>query len=75
MTISSAHAYRLAEKRRLPLHLFHCIDGARTTRAPWPCRGASRGLPFTLSAVLVRLIEEVQPAMTRPMWFHLYVAA
>jgi len=34
---------------------------------------ASRGVPFTLSSVSVCPIEEVQPAMTRPMWFQLYV--
>ncbi|WP_133490665.1 FMN-dependent L-lactate dehydrogenase LldD [Alcanivorax sp. 24] len=34
---------------------------------------ASRGVPFTLSSVSVCPIEEVRPAMTRPMWFQLYV--
>ena len=34
---------------------------------------ASRGVPFTLSSVSVCPIEEVQPAMMRPMWFQLYV--
>ncbi|MGI9575361.1 FMN-dependent L-lactate dehydrogenase LldD [Alloalcanivorax xenomutans] len=34
---------------------------------------ASRCVPFTLSSVSVCPIEEVQPAMTRPMWFQLYV--
>ncbi|WOD29609.1 FMN-dependent L-lactate dehydrogenase LldD [Alloalcanivorax xenomutans] len=34
---------------------------------------ASRGVPFTLSSVSVCPIEELQPAMTRPMWFQLYV--
>lgn len=34
---------------------------------------ASRGVPFTLSSVSVCPIEEVQPAVTRPMWFQLYV--
>ena len=34
---------------------------------------ASRGVPFTLSSVSVCPIEEVQQAMTRPMWFQLYV--
>ena len=34
---------------------------------------AARGVPFTLSSVSVCPIEEVQPAMTRPMWFQLYV--
>ena len=34
---------------------------------------ASRGVPFTLSSVSVCPIEEVQPAMTRPMWFQRYV--
>lgn len=34
---------------------------------------ASRGVPFTLSSVSVCPIEEVQPAMTRAMWFQLYV--
>ncbi|WP_421722028.1 FMN-dependent L-lactate dehydrogenase LldD [Alloalcanivorax xenomutans] len=34
---------------------------------------ASRGVPFTLSSVSVCAIEEVQSAMTRPMWFQLYV--
>ena len=34
---------------------------------------SSRGVPFTLSSVSVCPIEEAQPAMTRPMWFQLYV--
>lgn len=31
------------------------------------------GIPFTLSSVSVCSIEEVAPAMQRPMWFQLYV--
>lgn len=34
---------------------------------------ASRGIPFTLSTVSVCAIEEVAPAIERPMWFQLYV--
>jgi len=34
---------------------------------------ASRGIPFTLSTVSVCAIEEVAPAIGRPMWFQLYV--
>lgn len=34
---------------------------------------ASRGIPFTLSTVSVCPIEEVVPAIDRPMWFQLYV--
>ena len=34
---------------------------------------ASRGVPFTLSTVSVCAIEEVAPAIARPMWFQLYV--
>ncbi len=33
----------------------------------------SRGIPFTLSTVSVCAIEEVAPAIQRPMWFQLYV--
>ncbi|WP_114239725.1 FMN-dependent L-lactate dehydrogenase LldD [Dyella sp. C9] len=33
----------------------------------------ARGIPFTLSTVSVCPIEEVAPAITRPMWFQLYV--
>ncbi|WP_309629827.1 FMN-dependent L-lactate dehydrogenase LldD [Brevundimonas sp.] len=34
---------------------------------------ASRGVPFTLSTVSVCPIDEVAPAIDRPMWFQLYV--
>jgi L-lactate dehydrogenase (cytochrome) len=34
---------------------------------------ASRGIPFTLSTVSVCPIEEVAPAINRPIWFQLYV--
>jgi len=34
---------------------------------------ASRGVPFTLSTVSVCPIEEVSPAISRPLWFQLYV--
>lgn len=34
---------------------------------------ASRGVPFTLSTVSVCGLEEVGPAIERPMWFQLYV--
>ncbi|MBD1388651.1 FMN-dependent L-lactate dehydrogenase LldD [Neiella sp. HB171785] len=33
----------------------------------------SRGLPFTMSTVSLCPIEEVAPAIERPMWFQLYV--
>ncbi|BCN25769.1 FMN-dependent L-lactate dehydrogenase LldD [Vibrio alfacsensis] len=32
-----------------------------------------KGIPFTMSTVSVCPIEEVAPAITRPMWFQLYV--
>ncbi|ELV09125.1 FMN-dependent L-lactate dehydrogenase LldD [Wohlfahrtiimonas chitiniclastica] len=34
---------------------------------------ANKGIPFTLSSVSVCPIEEVVPAIDRPMWFQLYV--
>ncbi|GAA6131299.1 FMN-dependent L-lactate dehydrogenase LldD [Halopseudomonas sabulinigri] len=34
---------------------------------------ATKGIPFTLSTVSVCPIEEVAPAIQRPMWFQLYV--
>lgn len=34
---------------------------------------AKKGIPFTLSTVSVCPIEEVVPAIDRPMWFQLYV--
>ncbi|OBT13704.1 alpha-hydroxy-acid oxidizing enzyme [Vibrio sp. UCD-FRSSP16_10] len=34
---------------------------------------ANKGIPFTLSTVSVCPIEEVAPAIERPMWFQLYV--
>ena len=33
----------------------------------------AKGIPFTLSTVSVRPIEEVAPTIKRPMWFQLYV--
>lgn len=33
----------------------------------------AHGIPFTLSTVSVCPIEEVAPAIKRPMWFQLYV--
>ena len=33
----------------------------------------AKGIPFTLSTVSVCPIEEVAPAISRPMWFQLYV--
>ncbi|WP_181142245.1 alpha-hydroxy-acid oxidizing protein, partial [Xanthomonas arboricola] len=38
-----------------------------------PRAAAARGIPFTLSTVSVCPIEEVAPAIARPMWFQLYV--
>lgn len=35
----------------------------------------AHGIPFTLSTVSVCPIEEVAPAIKRPMWFQLYVLA
>lgn len=34
---------------------------------------AAKGVPFTLSTVSICPIEEVAPAINRPMWFQLYV--
>jgi L-lactate dehydrogenase (cytochrome) len=34
---------------------------------------AAKGIPFTLSTVSVCPLEEVAPAIDRPMWFQLYV--
>lgn len=34
---------------------------------------ANKGIPFTLSTVSICPIEEVVPAINRPMWFQLYV--
>ena len=34
---------------------------------------AAKGIPFTMSTVSVCPIEEVAPAINRPMWFQLYV--
>src|SRR5690606_29807174 len=34
---------------------------------------AAKGVPFTLSTVSVCAIEEVAPAVDRPIWFQLYV--
>ncbi|NBW08907.1 MAG: alpha-hydroxy-acid oxidizing protein [Caulobacteraceae bacterium] len=34
---------------------------------------ASRGVPFTMSTMSICPIEEVAPAIDRPMWFQLYV--
>ena len=33
----------------------------------------NKGVPFTLSTVSICPIEEVAPAIKRPMWFQLYV--
>lgn len=130
MIISASTDYRAAAKRKLPLFLFHYVDGGayaeytlrrnvddlasialrqRVLRnmselsletqlfgetlsmpvalAPVGLTGMlarrgevqaaraadKKGIPFTLSTVSVCPIEEVAPAIRRPMWFQLYV--
>ena len=46
---------------------------ARRGEAQAARAAADKGIPFTLSTVSVCPIEEVAPAINRPMWFQLYV--
>ena len=46
---------------------------ARRGEAQAATAASNKGIPFTLSTVSVCPIEEVAPAIDRPMWFQLYV--
>ncbi|WXL27790.1 FMN-dependent L-lactate dehydrogenase LldD [Ectopseudomonas mendocina] len=50
-----------------------CGMFARRGEAQAAKAAADKGIPFTLSTVSVCPIEEVAPAIQRPMWFQLYV--
>lgn len=64
------------EKLSLPLALSPVgLTGmyARRGEVQAACAADKKGIPFTLSTVSVCPIEEVAPAINRPMWFQLYV--
>lgn len=64
------------EKLRIPLILSPVgLTGMYARRGELQAAKAAAdyGIPFTMSTVSVCPIEEVAPALTRPMWFQLYV--
>ncbi len=64
------------EKLSMPLALAPVgLTGMYAKRGEVPAAKAAdkKGIPFTLSTVSVCPIEEVTPAINRPMWFQLYV--
>ncbi|WP_395945004.1 FMN-dependent L-lactate dehydrogenase LldD [Brevundimonas sp.] len=76
MTSLSLETRLFDETLRLPLILAPVgLTGmyARRGEVQAAKAAASRGVPFTLSTVSVCPIEEVAPAIDRPMWFQLYV--
>jgi L-lactate dehydrogenase (cytochrome) len=76
MTSLSLETRLFDETLRLPVILAPVgLTGMYTRRGEVQAAkaAASRGVPFTLSTVSVCPIEEVAPAIDRPMWFQLYV--
>lgn len=66
----------LGEKVNLPMILAPVgITGMYSRRGEVQAAKAAdaKGIPFTLSTVSICPIEEVAPAINRPMWFQLYV--
>ncbi|MEW6999805.1 alpha-hydroxy-acid oxidizing protein, partial [Colwelliaceae bacterium BS250] len=64
------------EKMSLPISLSPVgLTGMYARRGEVQAAKAAenKGIPFTLSTVSVCPIEEVAPAIKRPMWFQLYV--
>jgi L-lactate dehydrogenase (cytochrome) len=76
MSDLSLEAELLGERMAMPVALAPVgLTGmyARRGEVQAARAAASRGIPFTLSTVSVCPIEEVAPAIDRPMWFQLYV--
>lgn len=76
MTSLSLETQLFDETLRLPIILAPVgLTGmyARRGEVQAARAAASRGVPFTMSTVSVCPIEEVAPAIDRPMWFQLYV--
>jgi len=76
MSELSLEAELLGERMAMPVALAPVgLTGmyARRGEVQAARAAASRGIPFTLSTVSVCPIEEVAPAIDRPMWFQLYV--
>ena len=76
MSQLSLETQLLGETRAMPVALAPVgLTGmyARRGEVQAAKAAAAKGIPFTLSTVSVCPIEEVAPAISRPMWFQLYV--
>ncbi|AOA59594.1 FMN-dependent L-lactate dehydrogenase LldD [Acinetobacter larvae] len=76
MSALSLHTEIFAEQLAMPVALSPVgLTGmyARRGEVQAAVAAEKKGIPFTLSTVSVCPIEEVAPAIQRPMWFQLYV--
>jgi L-lactate dehydrogenase (cytochrome) len=76
MSELSLHTTLFGENLSMPIALAPiglCGMYARRGEVQAARAAAAKGIPFTLSTVSVCPIEEVAPAIDRPIWFQLYV--